>query len=445
MTKRHKVSIVGMHCKSCEKVIHDELMNVEGIKSASVSLRNSEAIIQAKDEIDDIEIEKAIKRAGYKVGNEDRPIVSRESSNWIIFVCGIILSLIIFWIFKSLGITPNISSNNGSGTYALLMGLTAGFSTCMALVGGLVVGISAHYMQNNPGLTRAQSFRPHIFFNIGRIVGFAILGGLLGLIGSVFSFSPSVMGIMTLLAGIFMLVIGLQLTGIFPRLSTLSLPPKIAEKLGIDNHKTKKYNPWRSILVGGLTFFLPCGFTQAMQLFSISTGSPWIGALTMGLFAIGTTPGLLLVGGATSFMRGKKGKIALKLVGTLVAMLALLSINSGLNLTGFKLPAINFSNNDSHLEIPRQNAISLTFRDNKFDKDEIVLKKGQTYRITINPQEDGSGCMSTVMLPGITNSKPQLIETGKPITFTLTAQTVGEYQFVCAMGISFNTVIKVEE
>lgn len=447
MTKQRRVNIVGMHCRSCEKMIHDELMKVDGIKSVSVSLKNNDAIILSEDTVGDIEIEKAVKSAGYEVSDKDRPIVSNKPSNWVVVASGIILSLVIFWIFSNaLKINPNIHVNSGDGFYALLMGLIAGFSTCMALVGGLVAGLSARYVQKHPNSTKMQNFRPHIFFNIGRIVGFMVLGGLLGLIGSAFVFSPFIMGMLTLLAGIFMLAIGLQLTGIFPRLSTFSLPPKIAEKLGLDNHKTKEFSHWRSMLVGGLTFFLPCGFTQAMQLFSVSTGSIWIGALTMGLFAIGTTPGLLLVGGATSFMRGEKGKIALKLVGILVAALALISIGSGLNMAGFKLQTARPDGNGSSLGAPQDKTINIVFRNasQQFDKDEIILKKGQRYHITIIPEKDGKGCMSTVMLPGLTNSKPQLIRAGQSITYTFTADTVGEYQFVCAMGIPFNTIIKVE-
>ncbi|NCP77121.1 sulfite exporter TauE/SafE family protein [bacterium] len=41
---------------------------------------------------------------------------------------------------------------------------------------------------------------------------------------------------------------------------------------------------------GALTFFLPCGFTLAMQAYAITTGSFITGALTMMAFALGTAP-----------------------------------------------------------------------------------------------------------------------------------------------------------
>ena len=71
----------------------------------------------------------------------------------------------------------------------LLIGLAAGFSTCMALVGGLVLGISARFAENHPDATRVQKFRPHLFFNLGRIASFTLFGGLIGLFGKVFHLS----------------------------------------------------------------------------------------------------------------------------------------------------------------------------------------------------------------------------------------------------------------
>ncbi|MBP6911491.1 sulfite exporter TauE/SafE family protein [Patescibacteria group bacterium] len=43
------------------------------------------------------------------------------------------------------------------------------------------------------------------------------------------------------------------------------------------------------------TFFLPCGFTQSMQVYTLSTGSFLAGGLTMLSFALGTLPMLLLL------------------------------------------------------------------------------------------------------------------------------------------------------
>jgi sulfite exporter TauE/SafE len=156
----------------------------------------------------------------------------------------------------------------------LIVGLTAGISTCMALVGGLVLGISARFSEKHPEASPAQKFRPHIFFIIGRIISYFILGGVIGLLGKAFQLSGPSLGFLTIIVGVVMLILGAQLTEIFPRLSNggLTLPSSISKFLGIKKHHQKEYSHTNSVLTGALTFFLPCGFTQAMQLYAMSTG-----------------------------------------------------------------------------------------------------------------------------------------------------------------------------
>ncbi|MDR2538762.1 MAG: sulfite exporter TauE/SafE family protein [Bifidobacteriaceae bacterium] len=451
---KQQVKIVGMHCKACEKLIKDELVEIAGVKNVRVSLGSRTAVFESSKTIPANVISQAIRRAGYRVGNEKLPWLSKDKRDYVILLAGILLSLGLFWVFSQVGWTFDLVANSENTIlYALLMGLTAGFSTCMALIGGLVAGMSARHSQQHPDATELQNFRPHLFFNLGRIAGFAGLGAVLGALGSIFTFSPMVQGILTILAAVFMLVIGLQLTGLFPRLTAFSLPPQIAEKLGLDRQRKREYSHLGSIVLGVLTFFLPCGFTQSMQLFTVSTGSPMTGALVMGLFAVGTTPGLLLVGAVTSIMKGKAGKIALKFVGVLVVAFALSSFSSGLSVAGVRIPNLNpfavtlpVSDSTVSLEIPAENVYEVTYIDatQQLSPDELVLQRGQNYRITINPLADGVGCMSTIMLPGLTDQPLQLIEQGKPISFEFLANNSGEFKFVCAMGIPFNMNIRVE-
>jgi sulfite exporter TauE/SafE len=424
-------------------------MEVDGIKSASVNLKQKKAFIQTDISVSDFEIEYAIKCAGYQIGNENRPIISHNSSDWKMFLYGVIITIILFFIVSKIGLNPNDfgSSEDNGVAYGLIMGVVAGFSTCMALIGGLVIGLTARHEERHPRSTKWQNFRPNIFFNIGRIGGFAVFGGVLGLIGSAITFTPLVTGVLSVLAGIFMLVIGLQLTGIFPRLTTLSLPPKLSEKLGVDRYRKKEYSHFSAVILGVLSFFLPCGFTQAMQLFAVSTGSPLAGALAMGLFAAGTMPGLLLVGGAASLINGKMGKVTMKIVGVFVVGLALLNINTGLLLSGWQYPEINVSSEISKSVPLSENVVELEYNgsDREFNKKEIRLKKGQEYTIIIKVNENGYGCMYGVVLPGLSNDSTKTLIKGKDLKFVIKPGKAGKYQFTCPMGIPFDTIVKVEE
>ena len=99
---------------------------------------------------------------------------------------------------------------------------------------------------------------------------------------------------MSLSVALFMLALGLNLLDVFRWARPLqpSMPGFISKRALGTTGMTHTFTP---ALVGGATFFLPCGFTQAMQLYAVSTGSPVSGALTMFFFALGTLPALGLL------------------------------------------------------------------------------------------------------------------------------------------------------
>lgn len=80
-----------------------------------------------------------------------------------------------------------------------------------------------------------------------------------------------------------MLLLGINLTGLSPRLGAVSitLPKFLGMNLGSDAS-----TPLATMTTGALTFFLPCGFTLAMQAYAVSTGSFMAGAMAMAFFAL---------------------------------------------------------------------------------------------------------------------------------------------------------------
>lgn len=444
------IPIKGMHCESCTIRIKSELMKVKGVHSAKVSLQDRQAVIECDKSTSDYDLDVAVRRAGYTIGTEKPPLISKDPRDYKLLVGGIVIVLALLFLASKLEDSMVLFERiyNNDALYAIIMGLVAGFSTCMALVGGLVVSAGALYKKHNPKATKWQSFQPNIFFNLGRISGFIALGALLGLLGSAFTFSTFATGIVTLLAGVLMLLIGVQLTGLFPRLTAITLPAKLSEKLGLTSRKDKTYSHRNALILGALSFFLPCGFTQAMQLFAISTGSAMSGALVMGLFALGTTPGLLAIGGATSIISGKKRQTFLKIVGVVVVGLAFVNINSGFNLTGFKLPEFSLPSmsNTSKLDVPEENIIRLNFADSwrQFDQKELVLRPNEAYRIEIMPENDGLGCMGTVTIRELPGYRPRLLKANQLLSFEFETTLGGTYTLICAMGVPFDTTIRLE-
>ena len=90
----------------------------------------------------------------------------------------------------------------------------------------------------------------------------------------------------------------------------------------------------RAALAGAGTFFLPCGLTQAVQLYALASGSPQTAGLIMAVFAVGTTPGLLALGAIPEVASQDRQVGVLRVVGVVVLAFALLNATSGLRLLG---------------------------------------------------------------------------------------------------------------
>jgi len=446
------IPIKGMHCKSCTLIVADELNKIPEVKHTSVSLKTNSATISFTDEPTELQIDQAIDRAGYIVGNDEKPIFSKDKSTYGQFLLSLAWIAIIFLVLRILGFSGiNFSGlGDNKGLMALVVGVTAGFSTCMALVGGLILGLSSRYAEKHQSATVSQRFRPHLFFNLGRIVTFFVLGGVVGLFGSFFRLNSSITGLLTIGIGIVMLILGAQLTEIFPRLSNkgLTLPAGLAKFIGINQKKDKEYSHKNAMVLGGLTFFLPCGFTQAMQLVAIGSGSFVTGSIVMGLFAIGTAPGLLGVGGLTSVVKGKFAKVFFRFAGALVVLLSIYNISNGLNLTGYKFSLGSGQSSGSVSAPVDKNAIILKtiFTPSGGTQDispnTFNVEVGKSYILSIEAKGDGQGCMSTIMIPGVYDT-PMLITKGM-LTLPFKIDKAGSYNITCAMGIVRGSIIATD-
>lgn len=453
------IPIKGMHCKACTIVVADELEKLPGVTNAKANLNSNSAVITYTHRPSDTALKDSVKAAGYTIGAETKPFFNPDKSVYEQFIITLPIAIIILFLLRGIGVTGlNLNSLSGSSALlAIAVGLTAGFSTCMAMVGGLVLGISARYAEKHPMATSGQKFRPHIFFNAGRIAAFFALGGLLGLFGSVISLNSSVIGLFTVLVGIVMIILGLQLTELFPKLSTKSftLPTGMAKALGIKTKSQKEYSHTNAILLGAVSFFLPCGFTQAMQLMAIGSGSFYMGAIIMGLFAIGTTPGLLSIGAITSVVKGSFATSFFRFVGLVVIFLAIYNISNGFNLMGYNLSLSNSTNDTSVSSTTQQSPatkvtktadgdiLATTFTvASDISPNTFNVKVGQPYILQINAKEDGQGCMSTIMIPGVYKN-PLLITKGdNQLPFTI--DKPGTYQITCAMGIPRGTITAIK-
>ncbi len=426
-----------MHCKSCELLIEDNLRKLPGVKRVEVSHISGKAKIWCDDGTPPAKsIGAAVEDAGYTLGQEDKKHwFSRNSQDYLNLVNAGGILLVLFFLAQIFGFSDMAGNfQQKSIAMSLVVGLVAGVSSCMALIGGLVLALSARHSELHPEASRMQKFRPHLFFNLGRVLGFAVLGGLIGMAGGALQPSAKFMGLLTLLVGGAMLVMGLKLIEIFPILQKVNIAlPKFVSKLFGIKREQKEYSHKGAVLGGALTFFLPCGFTQAMQLYAVSTGSFVSGALIMSLFALGTSPGLLGIGGLSSAFKGSKAKVFFAAAGLAVIILGIFNIFNASQLAFSSGPARNQTNKTISPSAPAEGAqeVRMTQGASGYSPNKLTVKKGIPVRWIISSTNQYS-CAAFLIMPkyGIN----QALKSGENI-IEFTPEKSGEIPFSCSMGM----------
>lgn len=432
------IPIAGMHCRSCELLIDEHLRNVPGVKTVRVKFHKGCATIGYEDtqRPNDDAIEEAVRNAGYTVGTSAKaPWLSRNLHDYKNLGLAALIILALYFLARSTGLLDvSFQTENLSLPFAVVIGLVAGISTCMAIVGGLILGLSARYSETHPEATATQKFRPHVFFNLGRIAGYALLGGLLGSLGGFLQLSNIALAVLTIGVGVVMVMLGLKLTSISPRLknASITLPSSLAKMFGLNKNQSE-YSHKSAMLTGALTFFLPCGFTQAMQLFAISTGSFTNGALALGLFAVGTAPALLSIGGLTSVLKGIVARRFYVTVGLAVLLFGIFNVRNGLAITGF-----TGGGSDSKKEktavtdvVDGYQIVRMKQKTSSYSPNSFTVQKGIPVKWIITSESQYS-CASSIIMPTYNIAKNLTLGEN---TIEFTPKETGRINFSCSMGM----------
>src|SRR3989344_619187 len=272
--KTYTFHVSGTHCASCKILIEDVLGEQSFVKSVRVDLKKETVEIET-DSDQDAEVlaqilTEKIKANGYKLSVE-KSIKEKQGNDviWKAIPIGLAF-LILFFLLQKSGILNLGIGGQTTPVTSFIIGLIASVSSCLAIVGGLVLSLSAKVSQDNVSDTKT-----FLLFHIGRLVSFAILGGVLGVVGSAIGINFTFTAILGILASIVMLLLGLNLIGVFAK-NKVALPSGIFNFFRKIEHKTLT-----PLIVGFGTFFLPCGFTQSMQVSALSSGSFMSGLLIM--------------------------------------------------------------------------------------------------------------------------------------------------------------------
>ncbi len=365
---------------------------------------------------------------------------SSKWKNWAKAVLTVVFAVILYRAVQSAGLASGFGVQDKKLTLGVsfLIGVAASLSSCLAVVGGMVIAFSEKYRSGAESNSLAGALWPNLQFHAGRIFTFFILGGLLGAASGKINLSGNFVSAYTILIAIVMGWLGLNILGILPSISSFGIKtPKFLlrwwGRLENTEHKAAPY------LLGGLTFFLPCGFTQSMQIFALASRSFWTGALILSVFSVGTMPVLLALGAMASWAKLEKITFVNKAAGILVILFAVFTLNSGLALRGVRTNVVS-DNTDKKQNIAdekkdnnpgEEQIVEMSVTNRGFEPSSLKIKKGVPVKWVVKGVQV-SGCTSKIIIPSLSIAK-NIISGENIISFVPSDSR--EIPFSCGMGM----------
>lgn len=457
--KQTVFTIGGMTCVNCENKIEQQLKQREGVKDATVSYNKGTAVITFdREEINEEQIIQVIEQLDYEVirakfqkrqKNEKEEFNKKNTWNQVIGVGVLLLAISV--LMKQLGLSrifnafPQVEENMGYGML-FLIGLVTSVH-CIGMCGGIHLSQCLSYQKNSEeekngekGKKKWSTVYPSFLYNLGRVVSYTIVGGVVGGFGSVISFSGKGKGAVQLIAGVFMVIMGINMLNIFPWLRKFNprMPKVFARKINQGKQKNGAF------LVGILNGLMPCGPLQAMQIYALSTGSPLKGAFSMFLFSMGTVPLMFGFGALSSFLSQKFTKQVMKFGAVLVVILGISMFQNGWSVSGFPVFSLSFSSGKERQEAKVQDGVQVVETTlSPYGYEPITVQEGIPVKWTIKAEQGSlTGCNRAILIPEYEIQKT--LEIGENV-IEFTPTKAGTYSYSCWMGMLRSSITVLKE
>lgn len=208
---------------------------------------------------------------------------------------------------------------------AFVLGIL-GSTHCVGMCGAIAISLPKR------DVSSISHFLDSLWYNLGRITTYGIMGLLFGLIGNTLVFAgwqrwgAIILGVFLLFAALSYLQSNkVQSLQLLPTFFVSFLQKKIGQLW-------RNPNQYSTFLIGSLNGGLPCGLVYVALAGALGTGNVWQGSLFMFAFGLGTLP---LMFGLTLFGQflGMKFRSRIRQISPYFLMLiALLLIFRGLNI-----------------------------------------------------------------------------------------------------------------
>lgn len=446
-----RLNIAGMTCAGCENKVAKVLRAVPGVRKVTADFSSGIVSINTDNEAPPTSsLVQVIEELGYDFVAEDteqpagRGLLSKQT---LLQLVGLAVLLAIVLLISPATSLPTGALSPGSslGTLFVLGLLTS--VHCVGMCGGINMCQCIAYKQATG--THSVS-KPSLLYNLGRVVSYTAVGGVAGALGSAFSLSPYFKGMVSLVAGLIMIVMGLNILGfmhglrrLIPRLPSISLP-------SVPN--TKTHPLLGPFAVGILNGFMPCGPLQAMQLYALSTGSVLRGATAMLAFSLGTFPVMFGFGAFSTLLSKRFTTQLLKLSGVFVILLGFVAMDRGLGLANLSVGRIlGFEQTQSQTTYP-QGAVVATMKEGYQEVrvvvdprayDPVVVQVNVPVKMVfVAEARNLNGCNNAIIIPSL--GIEEALRAGETVV-EFTPNQLGTVRYSCWMNMIRSTITVVED
>ena len=442
-------TVEGMTCVNCEARIEKRLSALNGVESVRASYRTGRVEIAFDPgRVSPEDIERALAKAGYPVAADAKPKSSSGAARGLLIAAGLLVFFLVgsrFGLFAFFNAFPEAKEGMGIGMLFVIGLLTS--VHCVAMCGG--INLSQTVGNSSSG---ARALRPSILYNLGRVISYTVVGFLVGALGSVVKLSAGVQAAVQLIAGAFMVIMGLNLMNAFPWLRRLtpSMPKFLSRKIAGKREKSNS-----ALYVGLLNGLMPCGPLQAMQLYALSTGSPVKGALAMLMFSLGTVPLMFVLGALGSALSRRSAGRMIAVGAALVAVMGVAMLGNGLGLAGVSIPIAAPRDNVAYASTLEptapgatkspsegENVQYVTTELSPYGYSPISVQAGVPVQWTIHAEPGAlNGCNNRILIREYGIEKP--LSAGDNL-IEFTPEKAGTFAYTCWMGMIRSSITVVD-
>lgn len=327
----------------------------------------------------------------------------------------------------------------------LLTGLLTSFH-CVMMCGNMVL---SYAIKGESSGTLVRRMVPHVAYHSAKLFSYMLVGLLLGSVGSFIS--TEARSWVSVVAGAYMVLLGLSLTGRFPVLRHVEpRPPRFFVRIVSRLRRRSAADPDAAtgiatpVSFGLITGLMPCGPLIAAQVAAAGSGSSFAGATMMLGFGLGTAPLMLGYGAVASYL-GERFKrymsvaaaVLIIVLGLVMADRGATALGSPVNFDAAKRAVIGTGGveiDESAFKVGADGVVEvpLQLEGYTFTPSSVAIPADKRVRIIVDRKDDNL-CSDELWIPSL-GIKAPLTPKGRT-EIEIPPTKAGTYRITCQMGM----------